>query len=321
MKQVECIRIGAEPWNNVVVVEREPPAVGPGQVRVAVRARPIDPADLLLLEGRHLFRPALPAVVGIEGAGVIVEAAPDAGLAVGTPVAIPSGGTWREEMVVRAESLIPLPPGTDLQAASMLPVNPFTAAGLLDGVAAGAWVVQNAGTSAVARIVTRLANKRGIRTVSVVRSEARSEELLAAGADAVLVDGAELASRVREVTGGAPVVRALDAVAAEAAGRLFECVSEGGELVCYGLLEGDRVHLPAAQLVFRDVRVRGFSRLRSFSAMELAHRRAIEAELLELFAAGVLESEIEATYPLEEVAAALQHQLRPGRRGKIVLVS
>jgi NADPH:quinone reductase-like Zn-dependent oxidoreductase len=202
----------------------------------------------------------------------------------------------------------------------MLPVNPFTAAGLLDGVAAGAWVVQNAATSAVARIVTRLAKKRGIRTISVVRNEARSDELREAGADAVLVDGPELAGRVREVT-GAPVVRALDAVAGEAAGRLFECVSEGGELVCYGLLEGDRVVLPAAQLVFRDVRVRGFSRLRSFGAMELAHRRAIEAELLELFAAGVLETEIEATYPLEEVAAALQHQLRPGRRGKIVLVS
>ena len=102
MKQVECNAFGPEPWNNVLVVDRDPVPVGPGEIRVAVKARPINPADLLLLEGRHLFRPTLPAVVGIEGAGVIVEVGPGVTLTAGTLVAIPSGGTWREQVTMPA---------------------------------------------------------------------------------------------------------------------------------------------------------------------------------------------------------------------------
>ncbi len=321
MKQIECIQTGPEPWANVTVFEREPEPCGPGQAHVAVRARPIDPADLLLLEGRHVFRPALPAVVGIEGAGVVTAVGPGVTLAPGSKVAIPSGGTWREEMTVRAADLIVLPADADLVQASMLPVNPFTAAGLLEGVPAGSWIIQNAATSAVAQIVTRLARRRGIHSISVVRSAARGAELTALGADAVVVDEGDLAAKVREVIGTARVVRALDAVAGDAAGRLFGCVGEGGELVSYGLLADDQLRLPAAQVVFRDVTIRGFSRLRSYATMPLERRHAIERELLVMASEGILATEVEATYPLTDVADALRHQVRPGRRGKIILIS
>lgn len=321
MKQVECVKIGPLPWENVAVVDRPASPLRAGQARVAVRARPIDPADLLLLEGRHLARPTLPAVVGIEGAGIVTEVAADVDLAVGTPVAIPFGGTWREEMVFSASELLALPPGTDLFQASMLAVNPFTAVGLLEGLHPGDWVLQNAGTSSVARLVTRLSRERGVRTISVVRSMSRAAELAGLGADAVLEDGADLTARVRAVTRGAPIVRALDAVAGEASRRMFACLGDGGELVVYGLLADDSVQLPAAELVFRPVTVRGFSRLRIFGSMDSARRREIGLELARMLGEGLLETEVEARYPLESVADALRHHARADRRGKILLVS
>jgi mitochondrial enoyl-[acyl-carrier protein] reductase / trans-2-enoyl-CoA reductase len=321
MRQVECIEIGAEPWRCVAVVEREPEPCGPGQAQVAVRARPIDPADLLLLTGRHAYRPELPAVVGIEGAGVVVAVGPDVELAIGTKVAIPRGGTWREVVTVPAAELIALPEDADLIQASMLPVNPFTAAGLLEGIEAGSWIIHNAATSAVARIVTRMARQRGIHSISVVRSAARADELTTLGADHVVVDGDDLVERVRGAAGDVPIVRALDAVAGAAAGRLLGCLAEGGVLICYGLLADDQVRLPAAQVVFRDVTIRGFSRLRSYAAMPGARRQAIARELLALAGDGALATEVEATYPLADVVEALRHQVRADRRGKIVLIS
>jgi NADPH:quinone reductase-like Zn-dependent oxidoreductase len=117
------------------------------------------------------------------------------------------------------------------------------------------------------------------------------------------------------------VALALDAVAGAASGRMFDAVADGGTLIVYGLLASDTVELPAAGVVFRDVSIRGFSRLRAYAAMTPARRQEITAELLGLLDAGLLAAEIEGRYPLEEVGAALAHHQRPGRTGKILLLS
>jgi NADPH:quinone reductase-like Zn-dependent oxidoreductase len=61
---------------------------------------------------------------------------------------------------------------------------------------------------------------------------------------------------------------------------LYDCVADGGDLVVYGLLASDRVQLPAARLVFRDVTVRGFSRLRIFAPQPTRPSRQDPARLL-----------------------------------------
>jgi len=320
MKQVFCVGTDDDASRAVRVDDVAGAACPDDGVVVAVKARPINPADLLLLNGRHVFSPTLPAAVGIEGAGVVVAAGPRSRLTAGTVVAIPQGGTWREQMALRDDQVLALPADVEVEQAAMLCVNPFTVMGMLEGVAAGATVIVNAGTSAVSKLVIAVARQRGIAVVAVVRDARATDELKALGAVAVLVDGDDLAARVAPVA-PSPVVRALDAVAGSASGRLYDCVADGGDLVVYGLLASDRVELPAARLVFRDVTVRGFSRLRIFAAMPPARRREITDELVALLADGTLRVDVEARYPLADVAAALAHQTRPGRRGKVLLVS
>lgn len=316
MLRVLMTRTGVPAPEAIDVVEAEVPRPGPGEALVRVLARPINPADLLLLEGRHVFTPTVPGPVGIEGAGV-VEAVGEGSLhPVGARVAIPFGGTWTEHMVFVSAELIPL----SVEQGAMLSVNPFTAAGLLEGLSPGDAVVLNAATSAMGRMILKLCARRGLRAVGVVRSAEAVPGVEASGAVAALVDGPDLAARVHEVLGGG-AKRALDAVAGEASGRLFGAVAEGGTLVVYGLLASDSVILPAAQLVFRDVTVTGFSRLRGLKALSPERRTAIATELAALAADGVLDADVEARYPLKDVRAALAHHARPGRRGKILLVS
>jgi trans-2-enoyl-CoA reductase len=320
LREVLCVRPGPDTVASVVVSDQTPPACPEDGVVVAVRARPINPADLLLLNGRHVFTPVLPAHVGIEGAGVVVEAGPRSRLRVGTHVAIPSGGTWRDRLAFRDDGLLELPPHLDLEQAAMLCVNPFTVMGMLEGVAPGSTILVNAANSAIARLVLAVAKKRGLHGVGVVRDASTFDLVRAAGAEHVLVDGPDLAERVRAEAPG-PVMLALDAVAGAASGRMFDAVADGGALTIYGLLSSDRVELPAAGVVFRDVHVRGFSRLRIFAAMTRERRAAITAELVQLLAEGLLETEIEARYPLDGIRDALAHHERPGRKGKILLVS
>jgi hypothetical protein len=91
--------------------------------------------------------------------------------------------------------------------------------------------------------------------------------------------------------------------------------------VVYGLLSSDGVDLPAAELVFRDVTVRGYSRLRGYAAMTPERRVEIGAELVGLLEGGNTFSPIEARYLLEDVRRAVAHHERPGRRGKVLLTS
>jgi len=320
MKQVLCVQMAADPAHTVRVDTVEDPRCPDDGVVVAVKARPINPADLLLLQGRHVYTPTLPSPVGIEGAGVVLQSGPRSTLAPGSIVAIPFGGTWREQMAIRDADLLPLPANVDMEQAAMLCVNPFTVMGMLEGVVAGDTIILNAATSAISRQVLAVARRRGVSSIAVVRDARAEASLLAEGAHAVLVDDDDLAARV---AAAAPsrIVRGLDAVAGPASGRLYDCIADGGELVVYGLLASDRVELPAARLVFRDVTVRGFSRLRALAAMPTTRRQAITSELVGLLNEGTLRTEIEARYPLEDVAAALTHHERPGRRGKILLVS
>lgn len=320
MKQVVFTRAAADPALALDVTSADPPACPEAGVVVTVRARPINPADTLLLTGRHVYTPEPGTVVGIEGAGVVAAAGPRSRHAVGARVAIPAGGTWREQMALDDDGVLALPDDVDLEQAAMLSVNPFTAAGLLEGVTPGATVVLNAATSAVARLVFALARRRGIPTVGVARSPGAEAEVLARGADAFVLDGPDLATRVRAAA-PSPVLRALDAVAGEASGRLLDALDDGGALVVYGLLASDVVTLPATRVVFRDVTVRGYSRLRALRALSAERRGEVVRELVDLLREGVLRSEVEARYDLDAVREALAHDARPARRGKVLLMS
>jgi trans-2-enoyl-CoA reductase len=320
MRRVFYTHPGPNPADTLSVLTVPEPVCPEAGVVVAVAARPINPADLLLLSGRHVFTPTLPAPVGIEGAGRVIAAGPRSRLPVGQLVGIPRGGTWTERIAFDDDEVLPLPDGVDVEQAAMICVNPFTAVGLLEGLPEGATVALNAGTSAVSRLLLGLARRRGLRAVAVVRDLKAEPELRALGALAVVADGENLGERLRAAA-GAPIVRALDAVAGAASGRLFDAVAEGGELLVYGLLSANQVELPAASLVFRDVTVRGYSRLRCYAALPAGRRVEIGAELVALVQDGTFLAQVEARYPLEAVREAVAHHERPGRQGKILLVS
>lgn len=302
-----------------------------GQVRVGMLAMAVNPADLLQLDGRYGLRPPLPYVAGLEGVGVVLETAPDVSdLAPGARVLpLAAGGFWADERVLHRRALVPLDAGTDPLQQAMLCANPATAWVLLRHMAAlqpGDWVLQNAANSAVGQCVRQLAPALGLRVLNIVR-RAGAVPPEAAGDPAWVVDPAGDADALKAGLAGARAaaaagraVLALDALGGPATGALAAALDDGGTVVVYGLMSGEPSALPAHDLVFRGVTVRGFWLARWFAdPANRAPAKGLYPELAAQLAAGALRMSVGAVHDLADAAIAVQAAAQPARAGKVLL--
>lgn len=299
---------------------------GPGEVVIGIEAAAMHVADLRSVQGVSGFRFPLPRTPGFEGVGRVLRVGPGVrDLAVGDRVFPPSGsGTFRQQLRVAASRCMPAPEGSAEQLA-LLTINAPTAWVLLRDFAAlepGDWLVQNGANSSCGRFLISLAREAGVRTVNVVRRAEVMAELTALGADAVLLDGPELAERVLRATGGVEPKLGIDCVAGEATHRVAECLAPGATVVCYGAMSGERCQMDFYLMFRKDIRLVGMSFRRELEKRSREEVDAIYRQLAERIADGRLVARIAATYPLTLWREAFAQAARTGadRDGKVILL-
>lgn len=302
------------------------PRPGPGEVVLRMRARPVNPSDLSVVRGRYGELPALPATPGLEGMGEVESLGEGVDPALAGQRVVPLGvspGTWAERLAVPAGALVPVPDGVSDEAAAQLVVNPLTAWILVTDeldVQPGEWLLQSAAGSTLGRVVLQLARARGFRTIDVVRREEQARELLALGADETIVAGRDdIVARVREITGGEGVAKAIDAVGGDLGAGLAAALAARGTLVAYGRLSQQPMPLDTGLQIFRGTTVRGFWLTRWFGEVSRDHVERTIATVMGMMADGVVDPPVEARYDLADVREAVAHAERPGRAGKVIL--
>ena len=297
---------------------------GPGEVNIKVEAGPINPAELLLIEGKYASRPPLPARLGIEGVGTITAVGEGVNeLAMGDRVMSLGRTNWAEEIQVSSGAVVKVPKDADVQQLSMLKVNPATAMFMLEryvNLKPGDWVIQNAANSAVGRYIIQLAKTKGVKTLNVVRRTELFGELRKIGADVVLLDGDDLAKRVRSEVGDATIPLAIDAVAGEGTLRLGGALSEGGTVVNYGLLSGKPCQLTPELVVFQGITLTGFWLAKLLGTMKPDELQKLYAELASQITNGNLYTPVESAYRLDQLSDALKHAYPTERNGKVLLM-
>lgn len=308
------VRDPSRPSGVAVADLPDPGRLGPQEVLVRMRLTPINPADRLVIGGHYAPLDGLPQVVGAEGMGVVEAIGTEvASVAPGQRVILLSRGNWVEWRCVQATQLLVVPDALPDMQAAILRINPATAMGLLDrlGLTRGDWLIQNGAGSSVAGWVRRLAARKGLRMLNIVRGEGLGEV-----PDAVVMDGDDLAARVAVVTGGREPLGALDAVAGAATGRLAQCLAPNGTLLVYGHLSGEPCTIPSTFLTTKSLNLHGFT-LRSFEADEsVAQRVARYAELASL---AIEDPEpIASVFALDQIDVALAPE-RGRPRGRILL--
>ena len=138
------------------------------------------PRDL----GPLVTTPSRPVIAGVEATGEVLESGQGVALKPGTRVTVfLVDGAWRQEITMDAEQAVPVPDSHPDEIAAQTLVNPVTVLMLrraaqqhfsvgFDGV-----VLNNAAASAVGRLFTAGAHHHQIVTISIVRNEARAEQL------------------------------------------------------------------------------------------------------------------------------------------------
>jgi NADPH:quinone reductase-like Zn-dependent oxidoreductase len=226
---------------------------------------------------------------------------------------------WAERIKADASRLRPLP-GGDIQQFAMLGINPPTAYLVLTdfvSLPSGSWVIQNSANSGVGRALIPIAKSLGLKTVNVVRRDDVVAEIKAIGGDVVLVDGPDLAKRVAAETGNAPIALAADGVGDVSTANLLECLAEKGVHVFYSMMSGKPPVVPARQLIYRDISMRGFWLANWFRDAEPDQITEMYDRLTPLVASGAISAPIAGTYRFAEIAEAVA--VASKSRGKVLL--
>ncbi len=323
MRAIRFARFG--PPADVLRLEDVPqPEPRPGQVRLRLTHRPINPSDLLTVSGEYGRLPSLPATPGFEAVGRIDALGEGvAGWQIGQrAIPLSAGGTWCDAVVADAARIVPVPDAVSDTTAAQFVVNPVTAWVMLDELRLqpGDWLVQTAAGSTLGRLVIQIAQMRGYRTINLVRRPEQSAELLALGGDVAFCTAeTDVVARVREITGGRGAAGALEAVGGAAGALALAALRPGGVMLVYGMLGGDPLPLHNGEMLFRGLTVRGFWLLHWFRQTPPAQVAATLGEVMQHMAAGHLVPPVEAEYDLADFQAAVAHAERPGRQGKVLL--
>jgi NADPH:quinone reductase-like Zn-dependent oxidoreductase len=326
MKAVVCDRWG-DP-EQVLQVREVPPPAAPksGEVRVRMLASPINPSDLLMVRGAYGKQPRLPCVPGFEGVGVVEEGSGLLAWRVkGKRVAVlnSTSGNWQEQVTIPARQAVPVPDDvSDEQVASFF-VNPASALIMtryLLKVRRGEWLLQTAAGSQLGRMVIRLGQLHGFKTLNVVRRREQAEELLRLGGTAAVATNDEsLVERVQTLTNNEGVRYAIDAVGGETGTLALRSLGRGGRLLLYGTLAGEPIEIDPRVLLVGQKRVEGFWLSEWVRDQGVVTMLLLFRKIGQLMRGGTLTTEVGQTFAIDDIQAAVRHAATPGRTGKTLL--
>lgn len=300
----------------------EPAAPRAGEVTVAIEASPINPSDLVYIEGRY-FRPVpLPFCPGAEAVARVIARGSDVRhIDVGDRIIMLTVGNWTQRRTVAGSDVVKIAAAADPLQLAMLRVNPGTAWFLLEQAAmsAGDWLIQNAANSALGSLVIRFAREKGLCTVNVVRRRDAIDPVVRAGGDVVLEAGPDLSERVQRATGGATIRLGLDAIAGDATGAMATCMATGGVIATYGMLSNEPCRISPHDLLARELTLVGFRLRGSRNSQSEQTLHQFYNRLAQRLVAGETFTAVRASFPLEEIDDALR-EAASGKPGKVLLL-
>lgn len=321
---------------NLKQAERPTPEPGPGELRVGIRAISLNFRDLMMVRGHYNPRQPLPLVPCSDGAGV-VEAVGEGvtGVAVGDRVmpcfhqAWPGGeidpgihahtlggpvdGVLAEEVLVRAEAVVPTPGFLTDAEAACLPCAGVTAFSALftQGRVRPGDTVLVLGTGGVSIFALQLARAAGCRVVVTSSSEeklARAKEL-GAWATVNYREQPDWHKAVRKLTGGRGVDLVVEVGGAGTLEKSLKSARTGGCLAIIGVLSGVQDQVNVLPVLMQRLRLEGV-----FVGSREDHRAL--ARFLEV---QQIRPVVDQTFPFEEAPEAFRCMEAAGHFGKLVV--
>ena len=291
------------------LVEVPAPEPGPGQVRVALHAASVIPADWKLRAGelQHLFSIGFPKIPGRDGAGVVTKLGDGVDyVTLGAKVCVVAQhteqGTYAQAIVRDRDSIVELPADLSFeQGAALMHAGICAWIALVEtaNLQRGMRILVHAGAGAIGGLAVQLAHHIGAHVAATCRS-ANVDYVAAFGADEVVAyDREDFAEKLR----GYDVV--LDLMGGDVHRRSYAVLRRGGHMVC--------LHAAPIRDQSQDFGIR-------LSFAPIHDRRYTLEAVTDLARRGVLRPQIRDRMPLTQAVEAHRRLERNEvTRGRLVL--
>ena len=312
---------------SLQVVESKMPKPAKDEVLIKVHASPCNPSDIAFMEGGYNIMKTLPAVPGLEGSGVVIDAGEGAENLIDEKVCFYSqgdrDGTWSEYLCLNKKNLVVLDGEMDMDQAACFAINPFTARGLLDIALLHSvpCIIQNAAGGQVSAFVRQMANELNIKVIDIVRKKESLDSLKKLGAKHVLLENdPDFEKQLSILSDKMEAQLAFDAVGGELTGRILNAMPEESEIVVYGGLSNQSVAgIDPLGLIFKDKIVSGFNLATWREMLDDDYFDEISKEMQARFIDGTYKTHIQSKTDFDHITSGLTNYLRQMSAGKILI--
>lgn len=236
---------GTGGYDVLQVQELPDPPVGPGEVRIAVKAAGINFADTMARVGLYPDAPKTPCVLGYEVAGEIEsvgegvsEHKPGDRVVAGTRF-----GGHAELVTVPEAQALPLPDRLSFEQGAAFPVNygtAYAALVVMGSLRQGDRVLIHAAAGGVGISAAQIARNAGAEIFGTA-SPSKHEAIRAQGVDHPIdYRNKDFEAETMRITDGEGVDLAIDALGPASFRKDYRLLRPGGRLVMYGLSEGSK---------------------------------------------------------------------------------
>ncbi len=304
------------------------PEPAAGEVRLRVKAIGLNRAETMFREGRYLVQPVLPSKLGYEASGIVEAVGPgvDSSWIGKTASVVPAFaadayGVYGEVAIVPALAIAEYPSTLSYEEGTSIWMQYLTSYGALvmhGKIAKGDFVLITAASSSVGIASIEIAKAEGAISIATTRGSKKKAELVAAGADHVIVTGEEdLAARVKSITEGKGARVIFDPIAGKGIEALAASASFGGTIFEYGALASEPTPFPLFAAIRNSLVIRGYT------LFEVVANPAVFPQakryVFDHLTAGDFKPRIDKTFPLAQIVEAHRYMESNQQIGKIVV--
>lgn len=309
--------------DGVAVEDRPPPTPQKREVLVRMRAASVNFPDILMAEGKYQFKPELPLVMGMEGAGEVVALGPEAeGVAIGDKVLVGArAGTMAEYVAAPLAGVRPLPPGLTFAegaAHSTAMLTAYVSLVRLGQLKEYDTILIHGAAGGVGFAAVKLAQKLKARVIATASTDEKRGFLRkTANVQYVLDPGENLRDEIMRIKSNDGVDVCYDPVGGDVFDRSVRCMRFGGRYLIVGFASGRIPTINANYPLIKGfslIGVRAGEYGRTFPALGKENIQAIDR-----LAAEGLKMHIGARFALEDGKAALRELSERRAIGKVVV--
>jgi NADPH:quinone reductase-like Zn-dependent oxidoreductase len=329
MRAYQLDRLGS--LDGLVLVERDIPSPGAGEVLVQVRASSLNFRDKIILDGwypapvppgRVPLSDAAGDVVAV-GAGVTRFKTGDRVInsffpnwfggsfnAMPEAYVVDRDGWLTEYKVISVEALVSMPEHLTFEEAATLPCAAVTAWSALAGVKAGETVLTQ-GMGGVSLFAVQLAKAFGARVIATTSGPEKALRLRELGADEVIDYRAspDWADQVRALTGGRGVDRVVEVGGPDTLAQSVKAVAYGGQISLVGVLAGAEGGIDFMTMFLSQA---------TFQPIVVGSRRDLE-DLCRTMEQHQIRPVIDSVFSFDEAKAGWSHYAGRKVTGKVVI--